>query len=415
MIRLYRILSSLLYGLVYLFGRFKASHGDELWRERLALATYNTPVDLWIHAASVGEVRVVNCLVSYLLGEKPDLKIHLTVMTRTGCQTARTLFGPEVNVSYLPLDVPRLMKRKLQAVRPRLLVIAETEIWPNLILESSRAGVPIILVNGRLSDRAVRQYQLLKNSFQSLLARYERIFVKSEADRDRFLKFLPDDIRLVVAGDMKFDAPLHKRDEEKRKRTRESLGIGSGEFLFVAGSTREGEEAALFGLAASLISAFPHFRLVIAPRHVERAAQVEELARQAGLKSRRVGEAQSEPASSDIIIVDRMGMLNDLYLASELAFVGGTLVDIGGHNILEPVWAGTPVLFGPSVANVADAARYIEEHNYGSMIHSAEELRTRIEGVLSGKISYAVKTDSDENHSATTLTGTYLLDRLRNA
>ncbi len=415
MISFYRFVTNLIYGLVYLYGRFKAKRGDHLWTDRLALATYNTPVDLWVHAASVGEVRVVNCLVTHLFEENPGLKIHLTVMTRTGYQTARSLFGPEVDVSFLPLDVPRLMRRKLQSVRPKLLVIAETEIWPNLIIESARFGTPIVLVNGRMSDRALRQYRLVEGSFHILLGYYDKIFVKSDADRDRFRRLVDNTERLVVAGDMKFDAPLHKRSDEKRRSVRASLGVTPAQFLFVAGSTREGEEAQLFELYPSIVQKYPKFRLVVAPRHIERVDQVLELARNAGIPACRLGEIDPKAGGSGVVIVDRMGMLNDLYLAAELTFVGGTLVNIGGHNLLEPVWAGTPVLFGPSVSNVSDAAAYIQAHNFGGMVQSADELRLRILDALCGKCGFDIKTDSDTSHSATAISGSYLLEKLRGA
>jgi 3-deoxy-D-manno-octulosonic-acid transferase len=413
MIRAYQVFSAVVYALVYWFGRMRARQGDLLWRDRLAIATYNTPVDLWLHAASVGEVRVVNCLITFLAKERPDVHIHLTVMTRTGFQTARTLFGSEIDVSYLPLDVPWLMRRKLRSVRPKALVIAETEIWPNLILEAGAAAIPVVLVNGRMSERAFKKYRLLEGSFRTLLSSYRKIFVKSQGDGDRIGAFLSDSERLVVAGDMKFDAPLHDRSGEKRQSMRAKLGLGEREFLFVAGSTREGEETILTDAYLKLKTEFPGLRLLIAPRHLERVTEVAAIIENAGLRIRSVDS--DTPSSADAItLVDRMGLLNDLYAAADLAFVGGTLVDIGGHNILEPIWAGTPVLYGPFLSNVRDASEYILAHNFGAVCQSPDDLAINLGAVMRGQVHFAVKTEETDLRSATSLCGSYLLELLDN-
>jgi 3-deoxy-D-manno-octulosonic-acid transferase len=411
MIRAYRIFSAFIYGLVYWYGRLRAKKGDLLWRDRLALATYNTPVDVWLHAASVGEVRVVNCLISYLREQRPDVSLHLTVMTRTGYQTARTLFKSEVDVAYLPLDVPLLMRRKIRSVRPKVVVIAETEIWPNLIQAATDASIPIVMVNGRMSERAFGKYRLFESSFRKLLSQYQQLFVKSKADGDRIVGFLDDPHRLVVAGDMKFDAPMHDRSLQKRLQVRTSIGIAPDQFLLVAGSTREGEELQLLDIYCSVVKKSPFLRLVIAPRHLERVAEIEEGIRSRGLTVRKFGEATSIVNENEIVLIDRMGLLNDLYAAADLAFVGGTFGSVGGHNILEPIWAGTPVLFGPSTNNVTDAARYIVEHNYGAQTDTAAILQETVESVLRGALTFTIKSDEADSRSATSLCGSYLIER----
>ncbi|MFZ1682853.1 MAG: glycosyltransferase N-terminal domain-containing protein [Candidatus Zixiibacteriota bacterium] len=411
MIRAYRIFSAFIYGLVYWYGRWRANKGDLLWRDRLALATYNTPVDVWLHAASVGEVRVVNCLISYLREQRPDLTLHLTVMTRTGYHTARTLFKSEVDVAYLPLDVPLLMKRKIKSVRPKVLVIAETEIWPNLIQAAADASIPVVMVNGRMSEKAYGKYRLFESSFRRLLSQYHQLFVKSKADGDRIVGFLDEPERLVVAGDMKFDAPMHDRSPEKRSEVRRSIGMAPDQFLWVAGSTREGEEPLLLDLYCSLAKKFPQLRLLIAPRHLERVAEIEVDIRSHGLTVRRLGEGTPPIRQSEIVLIDRMGLLNDLYSAADLAFVGGTFGTVGGHNILEPIWAGTPVLFGPSTSNVTDAAQYIAEHGYGAKTDTVTDLERMVADVLGGEVHFAVKSDEVDAKSATSMCGSYLITR----
>jgi 3-deoxy-D-manno-octulosonic-acid transferase len=411
MIRAYRIFSAFVYGLVYWYGRWRARNGDLLWRDRLALATYNTPVDVWLHAASVGEVRVVNCLISYLREQRPDLSLHLTVMTRSGYQIARTLFKSEVDVAFLPLDVPLLMRRKVRSVRSKVLVIAETEIWPNLIQAASDASIPVVMVNGRMSERAFGKYRLFESSFRNLLSQYEQLFVKSKADGDRIVEFLNDPQRLVVAGDMKFDAPMHDRSPERRLQIRRSMGVSPDQFVWVAGSTREGEELLLLESYSYLVKKYPQLRLCIAPRHLERVPEIEELIRNHGLSVRKFGQAGSSMNDVEIVLVDRMGLLNELYAGADLAFVGGTFGTVGGHNILEPIWAGTPVLFGPSTNNVTDAVHFIAEHNYGALTDTPKALQEMVARVLSGEVRFAIKGDEPDAKSATSLCGSYLIER----
>ncbi|PWB70251.1 hypothetical protein C3F09_09350 [candidate division GN15 bacterium] len=414
MMLLYRIFGYIIYCLVYPWGRLRAAFGDEKWRGRLALRGCCGAADIWLHAASVGEVRVISYLVDYLRTERPSLRMHVTVMTRAGYATAKSLFGEHVSVSFLPLDVHFLQIRAAGYIQPKAMVIAETELWPHLIRAISDRSVPIILVNARMTERALRRYLWFRRTFTYLLSRYDRIFAKSEEDRSRFLRLgaTPDLCR--NAGDMKFDAPLLERSDEKTQEIRESLGVKRDEFLLVAGSTREGEEALLFRMYQSLRSDNTRFRLVIAPRHLDRLGEIEMAAQSLGLRVRR-DSVNAERSAEDIVLVDRMGLLNDLYMAADLAFVGGTLVEIGGHNVLEPVWAGTPVLFGPSVSNVREAAEYIAASRFGAQVADAAELEDAIRKYVRREITFRVKTGDDLTHSPTAHVGDHILRKLDRA
>ncbi|HVP07138.1 MAG TPA: glycosyltransferase N-terminal domain-containing protein [Candidatus Acidoferrum sp.] len=419
MIPLYKFVSYILYFKLYAYGLIKIMQGDRLWRERLVMDKLES-CELWLHAASVGEVRVVSYLIDRIASIDPKIRIHLTVMTRSGYETAMALTCRSLTVSFFQFDVPTLVRKKLDMLRPRMIVIAETELWPNLILEANDRNIPIVLVNGRMSERASKRYRFARSSFRTLLATYDQFFFKTKDDSDRFAEFGVTPDRSIVAGDMKFDAPLIERAPTKIHEIRAHLGVADGEFLFVAGSTRPGEEALLFQVYAALKSLHPRIRLVIAPRHLDRVGEILSLCTTSGLKPHRYqnngGTNQEVPVESDaIVVVDQMGILNDLYLAGDLAFVGGTLVDLGGHNLLEPVWAGTPVLFGPSVANVRDAAEYVESNRYGARVESAEELQAKLADILAGRHSFAVKTASDLAHSATAVACDYILSRLHHA
>ena len=414
MLRLYKIASSLIQYSLYPFARIKAARGSLLWQGRLGRLSESTgPNHLWLHAASVGEVRVISYLVDYLLKENPLLQIHVTTMTRAGFATALKLY-PQDNVSqsYFPIDSPAIIRRTLDAIQPRMLVLAETEIWPNLISEASNRGIPIVLVNARMSEKAFGKYKMLKRSLGKLLSKYDRFFFKNKEDAQRYQYFgiVPD--RADLAGDMKFDAPLLERSAGRRRQIRERAGVSNGTFLFVAGSTRPGEEALLLEVFDRLRKENADFTMILAPRHVERTDEIKTLLAERGTAYSIYGKPDN---GAGVVLVDRVGVLNDLYLAADISFVGGTLVDIGGHNILEPVWAGCPVLFGPSLDNVKDAARYIIENDYGAMVNDPEDLYLQLKKVRDGDTIYSVKESIDTGSSPTVLAGRYILERLSNA
>lgn len=417
MMALYRLFSSAASMIVYPYGRMKAAWGRELWRGRLALIPHVGPRDVWLHAASVGEVKVIGILTDYLLRKNPGLSMHVTVTTSAGFKTALSIFGQQVSISFLPLDTAHFVRRTLSLVAPRMLVIAETEIWPNLITEASKRHIPVILINGRMSQSAFDKYKLFRSTFSHLLGRYDRFFFKTDEDRDRYRYFGIADNKIAVAGDIKFDAPLMQATELRKGEIRYEAGMSESDFMFVAGSTRPGEEDMLLSVYCALKLTHSRLRLVLAPRHLDRLNEVRTLVEQKGLTCSIYGEPSTEQIMSreSIVLVDRMGVLNDLYSSADLAFVGGTLVNLGGHNILEPVWAGTPVVFGPYLDNVKEAADYIVDNDLGGRVRDVEELKSSIEAVLNGQRRFRIKTESGHGDSPTTTVGRYILERLNHA
>jgi len=418
----YKIIGFLVYCGVYPYGRLKAAAGDPLWRGRLAILKDINPKNIWLHAASVGEVKIIGFLVEYLLEKKPDLRIFLTVMTRTGYKTAVSIMGDKVTVAFFPIDTPPLIKRTLNRLQPDMIVIAETEIWPNLINEASQRKIPLVLINGRMSEKAFKRYKLFRASLGRLLGEYERFFFKTVKDRQRYLYFGIDESRAFTAGDMKFDAPLPDRSETKIMRIRERIGLNRDDFMLVAGSTRPGEEALLADIYLRLNPKYKNLAFVLAPRHLERMEEIKALLEKADVSyniydGKKLTGSGASPDNNSVsfILVDRMGLLNEFYIAADLAFVGGTMVPIGGHNLLEPVWAGTPVIYGSSLDNVREAAEYIEAGRYGDRVASVEELERVIEEVYLGRLSFAVKTEAEVQNSATTKIGRYILERTGHA
>jgi 3-deoxy-D-manno-octulosonic-acid transferase len=412
MMQLYRIVANLIYWTAFKFFWFRSTT-DELWAGRLA-TKLPAKADIWMHAASVGEVRIISHLLDYLRGVDPSLTYHITVMTRTGYQTAKSACGDFAQVSYFPLDVPMLWRKFLDRMQPRIVVIAETEIWPNLIETLESRKIPVVLVNGRLSEKAHGRYTFVRGEIGRLLSTYDHLFLKGSEDQKRYKDLGVPDTKMTMAGDMKFDAPLVERTADQKNEMRRFLSVSPEQFLLVAGSTRPGEEAQLVALYQNLKDRFPGLRIALVPRHIERTNEIMTSIQQLGSTAQIAGTPIS-PDDRSLRLVDKMGMLIDLFACADLAFVGGTLVELGGHNLLEPVWAGTPVLFGPSVYNVHDAADYITSHNFGMKVATIDEMELAVVDILNGKRTFGRKTRTDLSRSATALAGNHILKRLAHA
>lgn len=420
MISLYRLVTFLIYLLIYPWAHIQSAGGDLLWMGRLGRMKNRRTCSVWLHAASAGETRVISYLIHYLLRRNPALRLHLTVMTRAGFNTASRLFDERVSISFFPLDAIPSIRMMLRHLKPRMIVIAETEIWPCLISEAFRSNIELILVNGRMTERSFRKYRMYnwtRGAFSLLLSHYERFFFKSESDRKRYAAFGVAPEKQVVAGDMKFDAPLIPRSAGRRSELRHRFGMSENDFVWVAGSTRPGEEAMLLDAYDDLSQTFPRLRLILVPRHIDRIADIILL-----LQSRRIEYRSFDPEGIKttllendrrVLLIDQMGLMNDLYLAADIAFVGGTLADFGGHNLLEPIWAGTPVLFGPYIENVTDAAEYIKVNNFGRQCDGIDMLNTTLRTVLENRLTFVQKNEEDIGHSPTALVGDFILERLR--
>ena len=263
-----------------------------------------------------------------------------------------------------------------------------------------------------MTEKAFKGYQKIKMVIANTLKEYEHFYFKTKEDAERYLDFGIDPRRITIAGDMKFDAPLMERDEQVINEIRENLGVTENNFVFVAGSTRPGEEEKLAGIYGELKEKIPEAVMVVAPRHIERLDEVRGIFQQKGIVFKDYGEKNKE---AGVILIDRLGILTKLYLCASVSFVGGTLVDIGGHNILEPVWAGSPVIFGNSVFNVVEAADYIVGHNYGAMIKSEKELLSLLIKIHSGDILYHTKQKNETDNSPTVKIGEYILSKIDNA
>jgi 3-deoxy-D-manno-octulosonic-acid transferase len=313
---------------------------------------------IWVHAVSVGEVLAARPLISELGRQYPKLRIFLSTTTRTGQQLARRNVADVDAVFYFPFDWTFTARRTLNVVKPRLFVMMETELWPNLLRECRQRGVRTVLVNGRISYRSFPRYRLIKPFFRRVLADVDRFCVQGEETARRLTQLGADPARITVTGSLKFDSldviPTPGRGPERVLRF---FRVSPNRPVLIAGSTLKGEEEAVIRAFNRVRSTGIAPLLIVAARQPERFGEVERLCRQEGLTTIRRSELpiDAEPRA-DAVILDTIGELAQLYQVATVVFVGGSLVSAGGHNILEPAIFGKPIVFGPHMENFTEIA-----------------------------------------------------------
>jgi 3-deoxy-D-manno-octulosonic-acid transferase len=328
------------------------------WGERLGLhLPAVVPGGIIVHAVSVGEVNAAAPLISALLKRFPGQPLTVTCFTTTGSARIREVFGDAVQHLYFPLDLPGSARRFFTRLRPRLLIIMETEIWPNAYFEASRQGIPILLANARISDRTFKAYRRLQGLTRPALAQVRRIGAQTKTDAMRFEAIGAGSHQVEVTGNLKFDLSLAENLREQGRALRLRWGIERP--VFLAGSTREGDEEAVLAAFQGLLHSFPDALLVWAPRHPQRFQRSAQLARAAGLTVQLHSEGSAIAPATHCLVVDAMGELLACYAACDVAFVGGSLATTGGHNVLEPAALSVPVLVGPHTQNFAEITRQL--------------------------------------------------------
>lgn len=327
------------------------------WGERFALyrGGQATPTDIWIHAVSVGEAEAAFPLVRALKVRYPGNSLLVTTTTPTGSARVRAALGVSVQHVYLPYDLPGAVGRFLRRFQPRLGIVMETEIWPNLYRQCRRSAIPLFLVNARLSEKSARRYRRLSSLVRETLIDVSCIAAQTQRDADRFVALgaLPDTV--VVTGNIKFDQRVPEGLNNEAEAIRRSLFLQR--LVWIAASTHEGEDERLLDVYAELKSRIPALLLVLVPRHPERFDPVAALCRDRGLSVVLRSEDRACDDATDLFLVNTMGELKLFYAAADAAFVGGSLVATGGHNVLEPAGLGIPVLFGPHMFNFDAIAR----------------------------------------------------------
>ncbi|MDD3013913.1 MAG: 3-deoxy-D-manno-octulosonic acid transferase [Candidatus Gastranaerophilales bacterium] len=341
---------------------------------------------IWIHAVSVGEVNAVESYIKKLRQQYPACNLVLTTVTRTGQQVARSKLSKVVNhITYFPYDFIFSVKSSIKAIDPKLVIIAETEIWPNFSHEVNKAGIPLVLVNGRISPNSYKNYKRFRFFLEKFLKNYSLILMQTEKDRNRIIDIGADSLKVEVMGNLKFDntSILEQTDIDNLKKSYEK----NDKKILIAGSTHKTEDELILNVYSRLKMEFNNLKLIIAPRHPERNDQVLKLISERGFKF-GLRSKSSNFNESDISLLDTMGELSKLYSICDLAFIGGSFSNTGGHNPLESAIYGVPVISGPTVFNFKDIYSYMTAHNAAVVVNNEQELYEKIKDLLINSEKY---------------------------
>jgi 3-deoxy-D-manno-octulosonic-acid transferase len=363
---------------LYWRGRHDPGHRQR-WRERLGWVPPFPPGSLWIHAVSVGEVRAALPLIRALLERYPERWLLVTTTTLTGSRQVQEALGARVQHVYAPYDLPGVVRRFLRRTRPQIAIIMETELWPNLLRQCATAGIPVLIANARLSERSARGYARIPRLTACMLQDITLIAAQGESDARRFRAL--GGSRVEVTGNLKYDLKLPDDLLEHGRRLRREQ-FGEQRPVWIAASTHDGEDKQILQAFARIRSSWPDLLLVLTPRHPERFDSVAELCREQGFNFVRRSEQRPCTLDTAVFLGDSMGELLLFYAAADLAFVGGSLVPTGGHNVLEPALLGLPVLFGPHMFNFTEASERLREAKAAWQITDAGELAVTIDWLL---------------------------------
>jgi 3-deoxy-D-manno-octulosonic-acid transferase len=328
---------------------------------------------IWFHAASVGEVRVALTLLGEMQKVYPRHGFVISTTTPQGRAIASQAHGVDVAI-LAPLDQPWVVRRTVRLIKPRLLLVAETELWPNLLKEVKKEGVPLILFNGRISRKSFRFYRPLRFFFGTVLNNFDALCLKSSADSERMMNLGASPGAMHVTGDLKFHQ-ISTSGETDKEQLRQELRLTQREPILIAGSTHEGEEEIILRVFKELQHDFSHLILILAPRHLQRIPRVEGLLESHRVRWVRRTMISEERRTEEVILLDTLGELSVIYGLGTAIFVGGSFCRVGGHNVLEVLVQGKGVIFGPHMENVSDIAQLVVERGAGVQVSSPDELR----------------------------------------
>ena len=365
-----------------LFRRIRAGMGQRFGMLPRELWGRDGQPRIWVHAVSVGEVMAAVSLIRHLSERYVKHQIVLSTVTETGQAVARQQLPDLQGLFFFPFDLPFIVRKVVVALRPSLFVFLETEIWPNLLRELKRKKVPSVLVNGRISEKSFNRYRLIRPLIRKALAHVDLFLMQTHKDAERLVALGAPSDRVIQTGNLKFDLS----NISSRQTNIKEFSFLNGGPVLVAGSTHEGEEVKVLEVYEQLLRSHPRLKLILAPRHPHRLAQVEGLLevlhRTSGISWTRRTKLDSQPCSVQVMLLDTMGELKDVYRAATLVFVGGSLVPVGGHNLLEPAACGKPVLFGPYMDNFKEIAEAVEARGCGIQVQDADELGRSLKQLL---------------------------------
>lgn len=335
--------------------------------ERFGFINFSTTVKpVWVHAVSFGEAKLATILVENLLKLHPEIPFVVTTMTVTGSEQIRKNLGPQVFHSYIPYDYPAAIKRFLNKLNPRLVIIMETELWPNVLHYCGQQNIPVLIANARLAERSIRGYQRINFFIRPMLQHITKVLAQSTADAERFVKLGIDKNKVSVVGNIKFDITPPKNSVTKNRLT------------WIAASTHHGEDEIILKAFAKIREQLPEVLLILVPRHPERFDEVALLCQRSAFKISRRSENKNITANIDIFLGDTMGELWKFYATADVAFVGGSLIPQGGHNLLEPAALGLPIITGSYLANFKQVAELLQQADALNIVDNAQQLADEV-------------------------------------
>jgi len=377
------ILFSILY-LPYLI--FTGRYHKELWQRfglypKDIIERLKNKEVIWIHAVSVGEVMAARGLCEATLEKYPEGVLVISTITKTGNKIAKKFLKDRATILFLPVDISYVLNKVLDRIRPKLFIIVETEIWPNLIIALHKRKIPILLVNGRISPKSYKHYMQIGFLIKGILSRIDSFCMQSDEYRQRIIDMGAPRDRVVVTGNMKFDAASTEaiRDRLDTDAIKSDLNLAKDEPLFIAGSTHRPEEEIILGTYKNLLKDIKGLRLLIAPRHIERASEIEGIVRRLGfapIKISKIAKSESVAVkdSPPVLILDTMGRLYQIFSIATIVFMGGSLMRKGGQNILEPAIFSKPIIFGPHMFNFKDIKEAFLKGDAACMVKDKDEL-----------------------------------------
>ena len=362
----------------WMLGKYRDGWAEKLWGQLPERSDPNPC--LWLHAVSVGEVLQLRPMMKLLATQRPDWDFVITTTTRTGLDVAKKEY-PQHTVCYFPLDFSWATRRAIARIKPSAIVLVELELWPNFVLTAKRLGIPLALINGRVSENSFRGYRRIRPLIARLLSGFDLLAAQNNEYSDRLLALGAPRDRLHITGSIKFDGVRPDRSNPKTSELREFFGIRPEEKVFIAGSTQAPEEAFALDTWQTLRSEFPNLRLILVPRHKERFEEVAALVASRGLPLLRRSTGRV-PDPEQVLLLDTLGELGACWGLADIAFVGGSLTQRGGQNMLEPAAYGAAVLFGPNTCNFRDIVEQLLARDAARVVRSDKELTSVVRELL---------------------------------
>ncbi|AJQ25965.1 3-deoxy-D-manno-octulosonic acid transferase [Pelosinus fermentans] len=373
---------------------------------------------IWLHAASVGEIVAASPIIKEISNELPDKPILISVVTSSGYDMAKRIIKDADSIIFFPLDLPYLSHSVVKRVRPSVFLLVETELWPNFLKAARHFSIPVMMVNGRISDKSVERYHYMRSILKSMLNTVEKFCMQSTIDAQYIIRLGADVQRVVVTGNTKFDQTYTNVTLKEQQTLRQGMGIEESVPVLVAGSTHPGEEEMLLTAFQKVRESYPSAKLLIAPRDIIRSEEIVNLAATYGFKGiLRTKFSQQSREQHDIIVLDTIGELGKVYSIGVIIYVGGSLVPRGGHNILEPAAHGKSILVGPHMFNFKETYALFSGRQACVTVYDAETLGTTFLELLNNeelrlKMSQETLTIIEENRGASRKSVMYLKELL---